>query len=125
MCNKKSSTLAAYWANSIRRHENELYTGRATLLATPAGVKSLCNLSSAVAASVAKATTVRRSDGRTEVTIPIESIEHAAWQLMGLSPQIEVLRPPALGRAMVERLKKIGELYGIHVEADSGSAATR
>jgi predicted DNA-binding transcriptional regulator YafY len=111
----KNFQLAAYWANSLRRLENQLYTGRARLLATPAGLKGLREFGSAVARAIADTPISKRDDGRVEVTIPIESGEHAARQLMALSPQIEVLQPPALRRAMVGRLKEIGKLYGLSV----------
>jgi predicted DNA-binding transcriptional regulator YafY len=116
----KNFQLAAYWENSIRRFEHELYTGHARLLATPAGLKSLRDLSGAVARALAKAPAAgyknRRADGRMEVTIPIESIAHATGQLLPLSPQVEVLQPPELRRAMIRKLKEIGRLYGLHLE---------
>jgi predicted DNA-binding transcriptional regulator YafY len=111
----KNFQLAAYWTTSLRRLENQLYTGNARLLATPAGLKGLRELGSAIARAIADAPVSKRDDGRVEVTIPIESGEHAARQLMALSPQIEVLQPPALRRAMVGRLKEIGKLYGLSV----------
>jgi predicted DNA-binding transcriptional regulator YafY len=105
--------LAAYWNDSMRRLESGLYTGRATLLATPAGLKTLRGLSRAVANAIAGAPAATRSDGRTEVTIPIESIENTVAQLLGLSPQIEVLQPLALRRALLDRIGEIGLLYGL------------
>jgi len=112
----KNFQLAAYWAQSIERFECELYKGRATLLATPAGLRHLRVLSSAIANSIAKLPPVTdkeaRSDGRVEVTIPIESIEDASLQLLRLAAQVEVLRPAELRRAMVAKLKEIGKIYG-------------
>ncbi|MBV7541476.1 YafY family protein [Acidovorax sp. sic0104] len=108
--------LPAYWAESIRRFESALYTGEAVLLATPAGLKGLRMLSSAVARAVAVAAAApasRRQDGRVAVTVPIESVEHACGQFMRLSPQVEVVRPAALRRALVERLRSTARLYGL------------
>ena len=105
--------LPGYWAVSIRRFESGLYTGEAALLATPEGLRGLRTLSSAVARAVAAAPPSRRKDGRTAVTIPIESVEHACGQLMRLSPQVEVLRPVALRRALVARLQATARLYGL------------
>ncbi|MNV28840.1 hypothetical protein D3C71_1200450 [compost metagenome] len=107
--------LASYWAQSIQRFEAGIYTGEAALLATPAGLKGLRALSSAVARAVAAAPPPRRKDGRVAVTIPIESVEHACGQLMRLSPQVEVLRPAALRRALVERVRATARLYGVGV----------
>jgi hypothetical protein len=47
------------------------------------------------------------------VTIPIESVEHACGQLMRLSPQVEVLRPAALRRALTDRVMATVRLYGL------------
>ncbi|RZJ60938.1 MAG: WYL domain-containing protein [Acidovorax sp.] len=108
--------LPAYWAASIERFESSLYTGEATLLATPAGLKGLRMLSSAVARAVAAAPASRRQDGRVAVTVPIESVEHACGQFMRLSPQVEVVKPAALRRALVERLRRTATLYGLSVD---------
>lgn len=103
--------LPAYWSASIRRFESSLHTGEADLLATPAGLKGLAALSSAVARAVAAAPPSRRKDGRVALTIPIESVAHACGQLMRQSPEVEVLRPAALRRAMVERIEATARLY--------------
>ena len=105
--------LAGYWAQSIQRFESGIYTGEAALLATPAGLRGLRALSSAVARAVAAAPPSRRKDGRVAVTAPIESVEHACGQLMRLSPQVEVLRPAALRLALVERVRATAQLYGV------------
>jgi hypothetical protein len=42
-------------------------------------------------------------------------VEHACGQLMRLSPQVEVLRPVALRRALVQRLRDTARLYGLDV----------
>lgn len=108
--------LPGYWAQSIKRFESGLYTGEAALLATPDGLLGLRALSSAVARAVAAAPPSRRKDGRVAVTIPIESVEHACGQLMRLSPQVEVLQPAALRRALVQRLRATAALYGLRVD---------
>jgi len=105
--------LPGYWAASIQRFEAEIYTDQAQVLATPAGLQGLRALSSAVARAVAAAKPSRRADGRVAVTLPIESVEHACGQLMRLSPQVEVLRPVALRRALVQRLRDTARLYGV------------
>ena len=105
--------LPGYWAQSIRRFEAGLYTGEADLLATPAGLRGLAALSSAVARAVAAAPPSRRRDGRVAVTIPIESVAHACGQLLRQSPEVEVLRPAALRRALVERARATVRLYGL------------
>ena len=105
--------LPAYWAQSIRRFETSLYTGTAQVLATPAGLRGLRALSSAVARAVAQAAPSRRADGRVRVAMPIESVEHACGQLMRLSPEVEAVGPPALRRALLARLQATARLYGV------------
>lgn len=107
--------LKGYWVESIQRFEQGIYTGEAALLATPAGLKGLRALSGAVARAVAAAAPTRRRDGRVALTIPIESVEHACGQLMRLSPEVEVLRPAPLRRALIDRLRTTARLYGIHM----------
>lgn len=107
--------LPGYWAASIQRFESEIYTGHAQVLATPAGLQGLRVLSSAVARAVAAAKPSRRNDGRVAVSMPIESVDHACGQLMRLSPHVEVLRPAALRRALVQRLRATARLYGVEM----------
>ena len=108
----KGFDLAAYWAESMQRFERELYKGEAVVLGTAAGLKALSNLGSRQAQAVAAAPASRRKDGRVRLRIPIESIAHAAGQLLRLAPEVEVLEPPALRAALVARLRDIVGLYG-------------
>ena len=105
--------LARYWTESIRRFERDLYKASAVVLATPAGLKGLRSLSSAVARAVTAATEPRRRDGRTRVSIPIESIEHATQQILRLSPDVEAVEPPALRQSVRLRLRQTCGLYGL------------
>jgi hypothetical protein len=45
------------------------------------------------------------------VTIPIESIPHAAAQVLRLGAQAEVLKPAALRRELLERTEAVAALY--------------
>jgi predicted DNA-binding transcriptional regulator YafY len=105
--------LARYWTESIRRFERELYKEQAVVLATPAGLKALRYLSSAVARAVADVKMPRRKDGRVKLRIPIESIEHATGQLLRLSPQVEAIEPLALRQSVLLRLAQTCRLYGV------------
>ena len=96
------------WLQSARR-----CSSAALWAACAVSTVSCSALSSAVARAVAAAPPSRRKDGRTAVTIPIESVEHACGQLMRLSPQVEVLRPVALRRALVTRVQATARLYGL------------
>lgn len=105
--------LAAYWRASTERFERELYRSEATLLATPAGLKNLSYVSSAVARAVAASTRAQGEDGRSEVRVPIESIEQATGQLLRLAPEVEVVAPAQLRTSIIERIGAIAKLYGL------------
>lgn len=102
--------LAAFWGRSLERFEAGLYQGTAKVRATAAGLKRLRGLGSAVARALdgippppAGATTV--------VTIPIESVGHAASQLIGLGSEIEVLEPAALRTRLFDDARAVAERY--------------
>ncbi|SFL11690.1 helix-turn-helix transcriptional regulator [Lysobacter sp. cf310] len=105
--------LAAYWAASLRRFEQDLYRGNATVLATPAGLHELAKLSAAVARAIAVSPRQAQADGRLRVTIPIETVQHATGQLLPLAPQVVAIEPPALVAAIAQQLDEIGACYGL------------
>jgi predicted DNA-binding transcriptional regulator YafY len=111
-CNRpKKFNLAAYWNESIQRFERDLYTSKATVLATPSGIKELKLLSAAVAKSLLPLPASQRKDGRIQLSIPIENIDHAAGQLLRLAPDVEVLEPAELKTAIIKKLRAIAKCY--------------
>ncbi|MBV8605687.1 MAG: WYL domain-containing protein [Pelomonas sp.] len=105
--------LAAYWAESTQRFEQELQRLDATVLATPAGLKALSQVGGATARAVAAAGPGRRRDGRVRLRVPIESIEHGAGQLLRLAPEVEAVEPPELLAALRGRTRKLAALYDV------------
>lgn len=103
--------LAAYWTEAMRRFEQELYVGKATVLATPAGLRELAKLSAAVARAVAQARSAPLEGGRVRIAIPTETVAHAAAQLLPLAPDVVATEPPALVAAIGERLRGIARSY--------------
>ena len=103
--------LATYWRDSVQRFETGLYQGEAQVRATRAGLELLAHQSAAVAKAVSAVP--RPADGQTRVRlrVPIESVAHATRQLLALAPEVEVLGPAALRRAIVERLAQHQGLY--------------
>jgi predicted DNA-binding transcriptional regulator YafY len=101
--------LAAYWAESTRRFEAEIFRGTATLRASPVGRKRLRSWGAAVAAAVDRAGA--SAAGWVRVTIPIESIEHAAVEVLRLGPEAEVLHPPALRERVACAVREMAGLY--------------
>jgi predicted DNA-binding transcriptional regulator YafY len=103
--------LAAWWQASTKRFEKELAVDTAQLRVSASGLKALRDLGAAVAQAAEASASVPDEAGWRRVTIPIESIPHAAAQLLRLGAQAEVLKPAALRRALLERVSAIAALY--------------
>ena len=104
--------LAAYWTDAMRRFEQDLYRAKATVLATPAGLRELSRLSAAVAHAVKDARQLALGHaGTIHVEIPIETIAHAAKQLLPLAPEVVVVEPQALLAAIDAHLQQIARSY--------------
>jgi len=103
--------LAAWWLASTQRFEKASRTGHAELRVSPSGLKLLRHLGTEVTLAADVDVTTVDATGWIRVTIPIESIPHAASQLLRLGPEAEVLKPAALRRELVERVAAIAALY--------------
>jgi len=103
--------LGAWWLASTKRFEKELATGTAQLRVTTSGMKALRELGAAVAQAADASAGEPDEEGWRRVTIPIESIPHAAAQVLRLGAQAEVLKPAALRRALVERVEAVRAVY--------------
>ena len=86
--------LAAYWSSALQRLERELCRRRGRVRAT----------------ALADAPPDDRAT--VELTIPLESSDYAVEQLAHLSPDVEVLQPRALRKAVAERLAAALRPYG-------------
>ena len=107
----KDFDLAAHWSESIRRFEKELYRETALVRASPRGLARLRRLSDAVATAVDAATEDPDAQGWVRVTIPIESVDHAAGEILKAGAEVEVLRPRALRDRMRDGAERIAALY--------------
>jgi len=103
--------LPAHWTESIQRFEAGLYRGTAVLRASPAGMKRLTYLSDAVARAVERAAEKADRRGWREVTIPIESVEHAAAELLRVGAECEVIAPVELRQRMARAAQALHKLY--------------
>ncbi|HZW16912.1 MAG TPA: WYL domain-containing protein [Brevundimonas sp.] len=101
--------LAGWWAETSRRFEVEIFTGEARLRVTAAGLKRLGRLGAEQARIAAGA--VADANGRAEVVVPIESVEHACVDFLRLGAEAEVLAPPELRAAMAETARRTAALY--------------
>jgi predicted DNA-binding transcriptional regulator YafY len=103
--------LAAYWADATQRFEEGVYRDFATLRASAAGLKRLTGFSPVVAQAVRQTATPPDADGWVRVTVPIESIDHAAREMLKLGAEAEVLEPAALRERLAQTARATLALY--------------
>ena len=97
-------------ADRVRRFEQELHAGEAEVAATRRGLADLRHLNAVVAMAL-RSVEAPAEGQRVQVRIPIESVEQAAGPMLRLAPEVEVLRPQRLRRAIRERARAAAELY--------------
>jgi predicted DNA-binding transcriptional regulator YafY len=103
--------LAKHWAASIERFEAGLYRGTAVLRITARGLQRLKGWSAAVAEAADRTQTIADADGWSEVTIPIESIDYAALELLRLGSEAEVLKPIELRKLIASTVRALAQIY--------------
>jgi predicted DNA-binding transcriptional regulator YafY len=103
--------LAAWWQASTKRFEKALAVDTAQLRVSASGMKALRDLGAAVAQAAEASASEPDESGWRRVTIPIESVAHAAAQVLRLGAQAEVLKPAALRREVRERASAIAALH--------------
>jgi predicted DNA-binding transcriptional regulator YafY len=105
--------LAAFWAATTRRFEAGVYRDQAVLDVSRRGLAVLQQGPPAVAeAARSSARALARRPGWQRVTIPIESTEHAAGEILRLGVDAEVRSPPALRTRMRDTAGHLVSVYG-------------
>lgn len=97
--------LATWWLESARSFEEQLRPGTAILRASPIGLQRLRLLGSFAGEAVANAEPTG-NDGWSIVKLPLETIESAAPALLGIGPEIDVIKPVELG----DEIARLAEL---------------
>ena len=104
--------LATFWAAATRRFETEIYSGTATVRMSARGRKQITEFSAVVADAVAlTAVAIPAEPGWTRAVVPIESIDHAARQLLAVGVDVEVLEPAPLRERMRDLASDMHALY--------------
>jgi predicted DNA-binding transcriptional regulator YafY len=114
--------LAAYWSEWSKDFEARLYRDTAVVRFSARGMERLQTLAPAVAAMARR--TARRPDkkGWVRAEIPIESVAHAAGELLKLGADVEAITPEALR----ERLRAVsGEMAALYAAKPSNGRATK
>ncbi|MGZ9113469.1 MAG: helix-turn-helix transcriptional regulator [Brevundimonas sp.] len=102
--------LAAWWEEASRRFEGEIFTGSATLRLSREGRRRLARLG-VEQARIATRADAAAGEGMADVTVPIESVEHAAMDFQRLGAEAEVLAPAALRSRMRDAALRLATLY--------------
>jgi predicted DNA-binding transcriptional regulator YafY len=102
--------LAAYWTAWTKDFEARLHSGQATLRLSPEGLKRLATLSPSLASAQPGPP---EADGwvRVEIPIEIESIDHAAGEMLKLGAEAQVLAPPELRTKLAQIAADLAALY--------------
>jgi predicted DNA-binding transcriptional regulator YafY len=107
----ESFDLAAYWNAWTRDFQSRLHRGEATLRLSPAGLRRLSALAPAAGEMAARTAGERDAGGWARVQIPIESVDHAAGEVLKLGSEAEVLAPLELRQRMAEIAARLGAIY--------------
>jgi predicted DNA-binding transcriptional regulator YafY len=107
----KDFDLAAYWTAAAKAFETSVYTAEAKLRLSPQGMKRLEKFTPAVVEMAIRTKSIPDKAGWTHITIPIESIDHAAGEVLKLGAEAEVLEPSELRQKMAEIAEGMGRVY--------------
>lgn len=103
--------LVRFWTTSTRAYEIGVYRANAVLHLSPQGLSKLDSLGAAVQQAARESAGPPDGDGWVHVTIPIESIDQSAVDLLRLGTDAEVLKPAALRRRLEKAAREIVRLY--------------
>lgn len=108
----KDFDLVRFWTTSTRAYEIGLYRANALLRLSPQGLARLDVMGTTVQQAARESAGPPEKDGWVHATIPIESIDQAAVDLLRLGTDAEVLKPVALRRRLAKAAREIVRLYG-------------
>jgi predicted DNA-binding transcriptional regulator YafY len=105
--------LAAYWTAWTRDFEARIQRGQATLRVSPEGLRRLTHLGPAAVEMAQHTAGAPDAEGWVRVTIPIEidSLPHAAQEVLKLGVEAEILEPADLRGHMAAFAGQLSGLY--------------
>ncbi|MEE1755171.1 helix-turn-helix transcriptional regulator [Streptomyces sp. SP18CS02] len=105
--------LPAFWEERSAEFARSILRTRVVVRLTPEGVRRLPYATDRAAAREALAAAGPPDErDRVTVTLPVESEDVAHSQLLGLGPELEVLRPASLRERFAAAARRMGRLYG-------------
>ncbi|GGT19433.1 transcriptional regulator [Nonomuraea spiralis] len=106
--------LADYWQTYLESFDSRRHQDTATVRLSPDALKNLPTLMDrAVVQAVHDTVTAADSDGWTQVTVPIESIDQAVSEFLRLGADVEVLAPASLRDRLTQTLTALTRIYGM------------
>ncbi|MGW7549716.1 helix-turn-helix transcriptional regulator [Streptomyces rimosus] len=104
--------LPAFWAERAAQFARSILRDQVTVRLTPAGARQLRHVTDRAGADEALAAAGEPDEqGRITVTLPVESLDVAFSQLLGLGPEGEVLAPAALRERFAAAAARTYGLY--------------
>lgn len=104
--------LPSFWAERSAEFARSLLRARVTVRLSETGVRLLPHaVDRAAAREALEAAGPPGTDGWVTVTLPVESLDVARGQLMGLGPELEVLEPAALRAGIAAAAARLHALY--------------
>ncbi|GIJ21693.1 helix-turn-helix transcriptional regulator [Micromonospora lutea] len=105
--------LAAHWQRQAASFLRSMLRAEATLRLSPVGLRRLRHLVDAPFGydEAVAAATGPDAQGWLTIRLPVESVEVAYTQLLGLGPEVEVLDPPELRALLAEAATRAVALY--------------
>ncbi|MEU8890983.1 WYL domain-containing protein [Streptomyces sp. NPDC048442] len=105
--------LPAFWESRAADFARSILRTEAVLRLSPAGTRALPHTLNPTAAREALSrASPPDARGWVQVTVPVESVEVACAQLLGLGAEVEVRGPEELRRMVVGAVRGMGQLYG-------------
>lgn len=106
----KDFDLVRFWTASSRAYEVGLYRGTAELRLSALGMTRIEALGATVLQAARDSAEREPRGGWTRVRIPIESVDHAALDMLKLGGEAEVLKPVALRRRLAKAAHEVARL---------------
>jgi predicted DNA-binding transcriptional regulator YafY len=106
----KDFDLVRFWTESSRAFEVGLYREQAVLRASPRAMMRLERLGATVMDAARESAEAPDNEGWVRVTIPIESIDQAAIDLLMLGTEAEILKPRELRRRIAAAARGMAKL---------------
>lgn len=115
--------LGEYWRCYVEDFEARRHRGEAVARISPGAAERLPDLLDTATVSAVARTAEPDAGGWVRARIPIETVDHAAGELLQLGAGVEVLAPPELRRRLAEIAEGLSRLYraGSHFP-DNGNA---